>query len=93
MARAKAKAQISMDDRIVKDGELEALLENRQTLKGGIADYRQADKDARKKIGMVSVEMPFRCGRFIISESMSHPGHVEFDKAGGTRLTIKTADE
>ena len=89
----KAKAQISMDDKIVHDDELEALLEKRQSLKQEIADFREADKNARKKIGMVSVEMPFRCGRFIISESMSHPGHVEFDKAGGTRLTIKTADE
>ena len=89
----KAKAQISMDDKFVHDDELEDLLEKRQSLKGGIADFRQADKEVRKKIGTITVETPFRCGRFIISESMSQPGHVEFDKAGGTRLTIKTADE
>jgi len=54
---AKAKAQIGMDDRFVHDDELEELLERRQSLKEGVAEYRQADK------------------------------------AGGSRLKIKTADE
>ena len=89
----KLKAQIGMDDRIVKDDELEELLETRQSLKEGISQFRKADQEARKKIGTVTVEMPFRCGRFIIAESMTQPGHVEFDKAGGSRLQIKTADE
>ena len=89
----KAKAQIGMDGKFVHDDELEELLEKRQSLKEGVAEYRQADKEARKKIGTITVETPYRCGRFIIEESMTQPGHVEFDKAGGSRLKIKTADE
>ena len=89
----KAKAQIGMEDKFVHDDKLEELLEKRQSLKQGITEFRKADKEARKKIGTVVVETPFRCGRFIIEESMTQPGHVEFDKAGGTRLKIKTADE
>ena len=89
----KAKAQIGMDDKIVHDDELEELLEKRQSLKEGVTELRQADKEARKKIGTVAVETPFRCGRFIVEEIMTQPGHVEFDKAGGSRLKIKTADE
>jgi len=82
-----------MDDRIIHDDELEELLETRQVQKEGVADFRKADKEARKKIGTVTVEMPFRCGRFIIDESMTQAGHVEFDKAGGSRIKIQTADE
>ena len=89
----KAKAQVSFDDKIVKDDELEELLEKRQSLKQGVTAFREADKEARKKIGKVTVTPPFRCGRFIIAERMTQPGHVEFDKAGGSRLQIKTADE
>jgi len=82
-----------MDDRIIHDDELEELLETRQDLKEGVTAYREADKEARKKIGTVTAPMPFRCGRFIIDESMTPAGHVEFDKAGGTRIKIQTADE
>ncbi|MBU2051558.1 MAG: hypothetical protein KKH61_21620 [Gammaproteobacteria bacterium] len=89
----KEKAQISMDDKIVHDDELEELLETRQSLKKEVAEFRKVDKEARQKIGTVGVETPFRCVRFIIAESMTQPGHVEFDKLGGSRVQIKTADE
>jgi len=88
----KMKAQIHMEDNIVKDDALEALLEDRQEKKQSASDYRKADKKAKDKIGTIQTAKPFRCGRFIIAESKTEAGHVEFDKSGGTRLTIKTID-
>ena len=42
----KAKAQIGMEDKFVHDDKLEELLEKRQSLKEGVAEFRQADKEA-----------------------------------------------
>ncbi len=62
------KAQISMDDRIIQDPELEGLLERRLDAQTLATDYRKADKKCKDRIKSMSVQMPFRVGRFLISK-------------------------
>ena len=49
MAKAKVKSQISMDDKVIEDADLEKLLEDREELKESVSQYRTADKKARTK--------------------------------------------
>lgn len=89
----KVKAQISMDDRILKDEELENLLEERQELKQSVSDYRKADKKAKAKIATIQTEMPYRVGRFIIGKTVVPEKDVAFTTGESIRINIKTADE
>ena len=90
---AKVKSQISMDDNIVKDDELEKILEERQELKQSASDYKKADKKAKDRIRSIETPTPYRVGRFIISSSIVPAKTVAFDTAEGIRFSIKTADE
>lgn len=92
-AKAKKKAQVSMDDRIVSNSELLALLEEREHLKDGVAAYRAKDKQTKDAITKLGEEMPYRCGRFIITEAKHDARHVEFDAEAGQSIKIQTADE
>jgi len=89
----KVKAQISMDDRIVKDEELEKILEGRQELKQSVSDYHKADKKAKDKIAKITTEMPYRVGRFIIGKQHIEPKSVAFETGETNRITIKPVDE
>jgi len=86
------KAQIHMEDNVVKDDELEKLLEDRQEQKQAASDYRKIDKKAKDKLATVQTPKPFRVGRFIIAEQKVDAKHVEFDSGESTRLSIKTVD-
>lgn len=89
----KTRAQIGMEDNWVNDEKLEELLEEREQIKKSASDYRKADKEAKAKIAEYENKMPFRCGRFIISSKMISPRSVEFEITGGSKISIKTADE
>ncbi len=90
---AKEKAQISLDDRIIKNPELEAKLEERQGLKESAAAYRKADKEAKVLAEALNEPTPFRVGRFIIDKTTRPPKTVSFETDGSSSITIKTADE
>jgi len=89
----KVRAQISMDDRIVKNEELEQILEERQELKQSTSDYRKIDKKAKDKIAKITTELPYRVGRFIIGKQHIEPKSVAFETGETNRITIKTVDE
>ena len=90
---AKKKAQVSMDDRVVTNSELLALLEERETLKEGAARYREKDKQTKDAIQKLDEPMPYRVGRFIITSRQHEGRKVEFETAAGTSIKIETADE
>ena len=89
----KKQAQIRLDDRILQEPEIEAMLENRQDLKEGATAFRKADKEVKSKLSSLNQPMPFRIGRFIIDRQVRGAKHVEFDSEAGSTLKIKTADE
>ena len=89
----KVKPQIHMDDNIVRDAELEEMLEERQSLKEQVSGYRKKDKDVKAKLAPMEEQMPFRCGRFLVSLGKVQPREVSFEINGGTRITIKTIHE
>lgn len=90
---SRVKAQIHMDDKIIKDDGLEKLLEKRQELKGSVSEYRQADKKAKEKIQTITTPLPYRVGRFIISKQPVAAKSVAFETEEGTRVNIKAIDE
>lgn len=94
MARgAKTQAQIGMEDKVIDDPALEKMLEERQELKQGVADYRVKDKAAKQKIAGIETEGPFRVGRFIISRNPVPAKAVSFETGESIRLNIKLAGE
>ena len=89
----KVRAQIHMDDNIVKDAELERLLEERQELKESVASYKKADKEAKDKLRSIETPTPYRVGRFIISKHAIPAKSVSFDTTESSRFTLKTISE
>jgi len=89
----KVRAQISMDDKVVDNPELEQLLEQRQELKQSVSDFRKADKKAKAKIQAVQTPLPYRVGRFIIGKQVIPAKSVAFETGEADRITIKTVDE
>lgn len=90
--RAKAQPQHALGETVVENTELLALLEERETLKQGAADYRAKDKEAKGALAGVEEKTPFRVGRFVIDRQATAGRTVSFETAAGVRLTIK-ADE
>jgi hypothetical protein len=82
-----------MDETKIDNPALEKLLEERQELKQGVADYRAKDKEAKKIIAGVEAPSPFRVGRFVISRDKVAPREVSFETAESVRLNIKLADD
>lgn len=66
MAKAKKQAQIALEDRIISNSELLALLEEREHLKEAaratVKTYREKDKQTQKAIEKLNEAMPYRCG-------------------------------
>ena len=89
----KIKAQISMDDKVVNNPELEKLLEEWQKLKQSVSGFRKADKKAKAEIQKVQMPLPFRIGRFIIGRQVIAAKSIAFETAQSERITIKTVDE
>lgn len=86
------RAQVGLEDTWVRDAELEQLLEDREEKKKGFVEYNDADKKARGRIATIVTPMPYRCGRFVISETIVEPKTVQFDTDGSKRLNIKLAE-
>jgi hypothetical protein len=88
----RTKAQIGMDDKIVSNPELEALLEKREKLKEGQAAYRAVDKEAKEKLLKEPTIPPYRIGRFVISKNIRTPHEVNFTTEAGESISISLAD-
>lgn len=88
----KKRPQSHMDDVIVKDAELEKLLEKRESLKESAAEYRKSDKEAKNKMKSIETPTPYRVGRFIIDRHDTSGRHVEFDVQSSFRFDIKLAE-
>ncbi len=89
----KVTPQIHFADSIVKNEELEKLLEDRQTLKDSASEFRKADKAAKEKISALNLPTPYRIGRFIIAKQSTAAKSVSFETTEGSRVSIKTVDE
>ena len=89
---ARAKPQMHMDDRIIDDHALELLLEERERLKQGAADFRTADKATKDKLRGIETPVPFRVGRFVIDRKKTPAKSVAFETEEGYRLSIDTVD-
>jgi hypothetical protein len=90
---AKARPQIGMDDQWIEDPELLDLLERRDALKTAATAFAKTTKAAKGKILALAFTGPRRCGRFIITCSLSKPRSVSFDTEEGVRVSIKTTKE
>lgn len=93
VTKTRTRPQISMDDTILENPELEDLLEKRQALKESVASFRKADKAAKDAIRSIDTPTPYRVGRFIISKKDVPAKSVAFETADGLRITIKADDE
>jgi len=95
--RVSRKAQVSMDDTIIRDEALESDLETRATLheqvKKNLGAYNEFDKKVKAQLAKMEDQMPFRVGRFIISKVDREARHVEFDAEGSSSISIKPADK
>ena len=89
----KEKLQIGLEDVIVRDEELEKLLDDRQENKYAVAEFRKLDKQAKARIQSLETPPPFRIERYIVTKSSSPPRSVSFDVDGSTRITIKQIGE
>jgi len=89
----KTRAQIHMDEAIVKNPELEKMLEDRQELKESVALYRKVDKDVKAKIGSIGTPTPYRVGRFVISKRDYSAKSVSFETQASFSFVIKLAGE
>lgn len=86
------KAQIGMEDRIVSNSELLALLEEREHLKEGAAVYRAKDKAAKEAIIKLGEEPPYRIGRFLITKKSREARTVEFEIQAGESVRISNTE-
>jgi len=89
----RARPQIHMDDNIINDPELERMLEEREEIKRGIADYRKLDKEVKNKLRSIETPTPYRVGRFVINSHVMPGKEVAFETQDSIRLTIKLAGE
>lgn len=89
----KAKPQIGLEDKIVTNPELLALLEDRQERKTQAKEYRAVDKKAKEAINALNEVPPYRIGRFLISRETVKAKTVAFETNEGSRVSIKTVDE
>jgi len=95
--KTRAKAQIHMEDVVVRDSELEDLLEDRQAAKEAASDANSAAKTAEKaaqdKIAALGNKPPYRVGRFMITEAKIASRSVAFETASSTKIKIKLFEE
>lgn len=93
MAKTKATPQISMEDEWLADPDLEALLENREAAKEGVAAFRNLDKLAKGQVMALGINgHPKRCGRFLLACSPTKPRSISFETKESLRVSIRTAE-
>lgn len=93
MVQTKTRPQISLDEKIVEDPELEKMLDDRQELKQSVAEYRKVDKDVKSRLGSITTPTPYRIGRFVIDKRDISAKKVEFETQASFSFTIKLAGE
>ena len=87
-------AQDGLFDQIIEEGDLEAVLEEREQRKvarGNAAKrFKEKDTEARAFINQLGLgeDATVRCGRFRIRVTRTPGRSVAFDTAPGTRMTI-----
>lgn len=89
----KVKPQISMDETIVEDPELEKILDNRQDLKESVSEYSKLNKEVKGRLSTIETPTPFRIGRFVINRKITPARQVSFEASEGFTFTIKIAGE
>lgn len=95
MARGMVKAQLAMDERVVKDPELEAALEARLRAYDDAAEVRRVyeEKDEVAKGLLEKLEladgMVVRVGRFRVEKRFIPEKEVSFTSRSTSRLAIK----
>lgn len=92
MPTSKTQEQHELGETLVENTDLQALLEERETLKDGAAQYRSKDKEVKTARAGVETPTPFRIGRFVIDRRAVAAKDVSFSTDAGYRLNIK-ADE
>lgn len=101
MATAKKQAQIGLEDRMVEDADLLALLDGRHKAKEAqaraAATFKGWDDKAKAKVeGLDLVEGVHRCGVHIITVGKTKARDVEFTTEGGKKTVriraVKTGD-
>ncbi|HWC39645.1 MAG TPA: hypothetical protein VG476_14000, partial [Acidimicrobiales bacterium] len=91
--RTKTQDQLSFDEKVIDDPDLEDALEAREKLKGQRAALNAKFKEAHEAaVGLidelaVSEDQVVRCGRFRLTKSHVDARHVEFDADASERLT------
>lgn len=93
VTKTRPKAQIHMDDNIVKDPELEHMLEDRQELKQAVGEYRKVDKDVKARLRSIGTPAPYRVGRFLITKREISAKSVAFETQASFSFVIKLAGE
>ncbi len=93
MARVRKRRQMGFEDKIVKDDELEKLLEEREAVIEAHVTYREKTKAAQARVKDLGTEGSFRCGRFVISVKPKESRHVEFDQGSRIDIGFQLAEE
>jgi len=87
-----------MDEEVLTDPELEAILERRLRARDDVAEVRKvyagADTEAKAAIEKLELEEghPVRVGRFRVERVAVAGRHVEFDAEATSRLKIGLVD-
>jgi hypothetical protein len=89
----KEKPQISFDDNIIEDADLEKMLDDRQDLREAHLAYQKKDKEVKSYLKGVEYTTPYRVGRYIIDRNIVEPREIEFETSGGVRFNIKKIGE
>ena len=96
--RTRPRPQISLYETSLDNPELEAQLEQRETLKEKSKQAGKAYREIHDKV-KVAVDVldiadgPVRVGRFVVSQKPTAGRTVSFETNPTTRLTIHTLDE
>ncbi len=95
----KQQEQASFEEELLEDADLEAVLNQRQTLKEAAATAHGAfvDKDEEARGRVAGFELPtgkvLRCGAFRLSTTSVPAGHRSFDTKPRTRISIRHVKE
>ena len=82
-----------MDEIIIKNPELEKMLEDRQELKTSVTEYNKLNKSVKEAIRSIESPTPYRVGRFVISRHEVKAKEVAFETQASFSFTIKLAGE
>lgn len=94
-----AQPQTALDEKVIDDSELEKALDDRERAKGAKAEatsvFKTKDDVVKGKLDDLGLEVGqvARIGRFRIEKRQTESSHVEFERGGGEKLSIKLAQD